>query len=55
MAAGFRIVHGGGLIGTARDYGAAVILLALLAAGGLLRTKVRETRSNQSNKVTSWL
>jgi predicted MFS family arabinose efflux permease len=55
VAAGFRIVHGGGLVGTARDYGAAVILLALLAAGGLLRTKVRETRSNQSNKVTSWL
>ena len=38
VAAGFRIVHGGGLVGTARDYGAAVVLLALIAAGGLLRT-----------------
>jgi len=38
VAAGFRIVHGGGLVGTARDYGVAVVLLALLAAGGLLRT-----------------
>jgi MFS family permease len=55
VAAGFRIVHGGGLVGTAREYGAAVILLALLAAGGLLRTRIREARSSQSNKVTSWL
>ena len=38
VAAGFRIVHGGGLVGTARDYGAAVVLLALLAVAGLLRT-----------------
>ncbi len=48
VAAGFRIVHGGGLVGTARDYGAAVILLALLAAGGLLRTRIRETRTERT-------
>jgi MFS family permease len=44
VAAGYRIVHGGGLIGTARDYGAILILLALLAVGGLLRTRARATR-----------
>jgi MFS family permease len=41
VAAGFRIVHGGGLIGTARDYGVAVVLLAILAAGGLFRSRER--------------
>jgi predicted MFS family arabinose efflux permease len=44
VAAGYRIVHGGGLIGTARDYGAILILLALLAVGGLLRTRARAAR-----------
>jgi MFS family permease len=44
VAAGYRIVHGGGLVGTARDYGAVLILLALFAVGGLLRTRARATR-----------
>ena len=37
VAAGFVIVHGGGLTGTALFYGGAVILLAALALPGLLR------------------
>ena len=44
VAAGFRVVHGGGLVGTARDYGVALIVLAALAAGGLLRTRERRER-----------
>jgi hypothetical protein len=41
VAAGFLVVHGGGLLDTAREYGAAVMLLALLALIGALRP-VRE-------------
>ena len=37
VLAGFGVVHGGGLIDTARYYGAAVIALAALALIGLLR------------------
>jgi predicted MFS family arabinose efflux permease len=37
VLAGFGVVHGGGLISTARYYGAAVIALAALALFGLLR------------------
>jgi MFS family permease len=39
VAAGFLVVHGGGLTDTARYYGAAVVLLAALALGGLLSTR----------------
>jgi predicted MFS family arabinose efflux permease len=39
VIAGFGVVHGGGLINTARYYGAAVITLAVLALIGLLRTR----------------
>ena len=39
VAAGFLVVHGGGLTGTTRYYGAAVILLAALALLGLLGTR----------------
>jgi hypothetical protein len=35
------VVHGGGLIDTARYYGAAVIALAVLALVGLLRSRPR--------------
>lgn len=35
---GFLVVHGGGLVPTAREYGAAVVLLALVALTGLLRS-----------------
>lgn len=38
VLAGFGVVHGGGLIDTARYYGAAVIALAVLALFGLART-----------------
>ncbi len=38
VLAGFGVVHGGGLIDTARYYGAAVIALAGLALFGLLKT-----------------
>jgi hypothetical protein len=38
---GFRVVHGGGLLGTAREFGDAVIALAALAlAGTLLRDRL---------------
>jgi hypothetical protein len=37
VVAGYGVVHGGGLIETTRYYGAAVIVLALLALAGLVR------------------
>ena len=39
VLAGLGVVHGGGLIDTARYYGAAVIALAALALFGLLKTR----------------
>jgi hypothetical protein len=39
VLAGFGVVHGGGLIATARYYGAAVIVLAVLALFGLLKNR----------------
>jgi hypothetical protein len=39
VLAGFGVVHGGGLISTARYYGAAVIGLAALALFGLLKNR----------------
>ncbi|MCW2539366.1 MAG: major facilitator superfamily 1 [Frankiales bacterium] len=41
VAAGFLVVHGGGLVTTAREYGLTVIVLAALALLGLLRGHVR--------------
>ena len=41
VLAGFGVVHGGGLISTARYYGAAVIALAALALFGLFRNRPR--------------
>ncbi|WP_376726315.1 MFS transporter [Streptomyces nigra] len=42
---GFLVVHGGGLVPTAREYGGAVILLALAALTGLLRSGHRGERT----------
>ncbi len=39
VAAGFLAVHGAGLTGAARDYGAALIVLAALALAALARTR----------------
>jgi len=39
VLAGFGVVHGGGLISTARYYGVAVIALAALALFGLLKNR----------------
>lgn len=39
VIAGYLVVHAGGLLTTAREYGAAVIVLALLALAGLLTDK----------------
>jgi MFS family permease len=39
VIAGFLVVRGGGLIDTAYEYGAALIVLAVLALAGLLRTR----------------
>jgi predicted MFS family arabinose efflux permease len=44
VAAGFGVVHGGGLIETTRYYGAAVIALAVLALFGLLRGRRARAR-----------
>ena len=44
VLAGFGVVHGGGLIDTARYYGAAVIALAALALFGLLKNRPRPRR-----------
>jgi sugar phosphate permease len=43
VLAGFGVVHGGGLISTARYYGAAVIALATLALFGPLRSRPGRT------------
>jgi sugar phosphate permease len=39
VLAGFGVVHGGGVVNTARYYGAAVIALAALALFGLLKNR----------------
>ncbi|HTJ69538.1 MAG TPA: MFS transporter [Actinospica sp.] len=39
VVAGYLVVHGGGLISTAREYSVAVIVLAVLALGATLRTR----------------
>jgi Major Facilitator Superfamily len=39
VAAGFGATHGLGLLGSARDYGAALLVLAALALAGLYRTR----------------
>lgn len=41
---GFLVVHGGGLVPTAREYGGAVVLLALAALAGLVRSGRRVER-----------
>src|ERR1700745_105526 len=43
VLAGFGVVHGGGLINTARYYGAAVIALAALALFGLIKNRPGRT------------
>ena len=43
VIAGVLVVHGSGLIDTAYEYGAALIVLALLALAGLLRTSRAST------------
>ena len=45
VIAGYGVVHGGGLIDTARYYGAAVIALAALALFGLLKNRPGAPRS----------
>ena len=42
VAAGFLAVHGPGLIGAARYYGAALIVLAVLALRALVRAERKE-------------
>ncbi|HEV2634633.1 MAG TPA: MFS transporter [Actinocrinis sp.] len=42
VIAGFLTVHGAGLIGATREYGAALIVLAALALVGLLRSRVAQ-------------
>jgi hypothetical protein len=41
VLAGVLVVHGGGIGGTAREYGSAVILLAALALASLARSQRR--------------
>jgi len=52
VLAGFGVVHGGGLIDTARYYGAAVIALAALALFGLLKNRpARQSRAAEPAAV----
>jgi len=44
VLAGFGVVHGGGLIVTTRYYGAALIVLAVVALFGLLKTGRKSVR-----------
>lgn len=44
VIAGVLVVHGGGLVQTSREYGVAVIVLALAALAGLLRSGRRAER-----------
>ncbi|MFJ4758898.1 MFS transporter [Streptomyces sp. NPDC088763] len=50
---GFLVVHGGGLVPTTREYGGAVVLLALVALAGLLRggRRVEHTAVVRSNDL----
>jgi MFS family permease len=41
VIAGYLVVHVGGLDATAREYGIAVIVLAIFALAGLIRTRSR--------------
>jgi len=51
VVAGFVIVHGGGLTGTALFYGGAVILLATLALPGLLRGQTAFPATARADKL----
>jgi hypothetical protein len=44
VAVGFLAVHGAGLVGAARYYGTALILLAVLAVGALVRAAGKERK-----------
>jgi predicted MFS family arabinose efflux permease len=44
VAAGFLAVHGAGLLGAARYYGAALMLLAALALLALVRAERKERK-----------
>jgi hypothetical protein len=48
VIAGVLVVHGGGIGGTAREYGSAVILLAALALAGLVRGRRSRLQLAQS-------
>jgi hypothetical protein len=52
--AGVRVVHGGGILTTAREYGVAVIVLALLALGGaLFRRRAQQAPSHPGSPAPS--
>src|SRR6516164_2397420 len=51
VLAGFGVVHGGGLIDTARYYGAAVIALAALALFGLLKNRPGRAAARAAARV----
>ena len=44
VVAGYLVVHDGGLIHTAREYGIFVMVLAVLALTGLARRSVRTSQ-----------
>jgi MFS family permease len=48
VIAGILVVHGGGLIDTAYQYGVGLIVLGVLALAGLLRTRTRTRTSTRT-------
>jgi len=53
VLAGFRVVHGGGIVVTAREYGAAVVLLAAAALAGALTGRQREPIDTGVGRATA--
>lgn len=52
VIAGVLVVHGGGLITTSKEYSIALMVLALAALGGLLRSGRRERREQLSAQMS---
>jgi MFS family permease len=52
VIAGFLVVHGGGVLATADEYGIAVMVLTALAALGMVRTRAQRARAALATVVS---